>query len=250
MLIGAALPIGAHAQAPASSQTPSRSVTAPAPAEPVDGRFAIQVLAAPVDVHAEPTLDSAVIAELQQGARVEAVERRGTWYRLRLSDGRIGWIGQVAGKANPNFSVDAKPRGAPAVTPDTSESERVFQRQPMGRPLEAIIPEIDPTKVPPPEPLLPRETIPVPDRWRLTDELGLTQNRWYDPYNPNTLKGDRPVFGEDWFVALNLVSDTVAEWRQVPTAIGAQSTDRAQSNDQFGRTGNRSSSKISFSGCR
>jgi hypothetical protein len=31
------------------------------------------------------------------------------------------------------------------------------------------------------------------------------------------------------------VSDTVAEWRQVPTAIGAQSTDRAQSNDQFGR---------------
>ncbi len=62
-----------------------------------------------------------------------------------------------------------------------------------------------------------------------------TQNRWYDPYNPNTLKGDRPVFGEDWFVALNLVIDTLLEWRQVPTAIGAQSTDRPQSNDQFGR---------------
>jgi len=205
----------------------------------VEGRFAVQVLVAPINVYAEPTPNAAVIAQLQQSAELEADQRRGTWYRIRLADGRIGWINLIVGKPNPNFSVDAlsgeRARGGPAAAPETSTPEQVFQRQPMGRPLEAIIPEIDPKQVRPPEALLPRETIPVPDRWRLTDELSLTQNRWYDPYNPNTLKGDRPVFGEDWFVALNLVNDTVLEWRQVPTAIGAQSTDRPQSNDQFGR---------------
>ena len=105
----------------------------------------------------------------------------------------------------------------------------------MGKPLEALIPEIDPSQVPPPAALLPRETIPVPDRWRLMDELGFIHQRWYDPYNPNRLKGDRPVFGEDWFVNVGVVSDTVFEWRQVPTPIGAQSTLDPQSNDQFGR---------------
>ena len=234
LMCAAAVSMPAHAQAPARSAPRVQTAPAAVP-ETVEGRFAVQILAAPVNVYAEPTPTAAVIALLQQSAELEADQRRGTWYRIRLADGRIGWINQIVGKPNPNFSVDVQPRGAPAPPPDTSTPEQVFQRQPMGRPLEAIIPEIDPKQVPPPEALLPRETIPVPDRWRLTDQLDLTQNRWYDPYNPNTLKGDRPVFGEDWFVALSLVNDTVLEWRQVPTAIGAQSTDRPQSNDQFGR---------------
>ena len=220
-----------------------------------DVRYGVRVLTAPVDVRDEPTPRSAVIAQLQQGAHVEATQKRGTWYRIELSDGRTGWIEQVVGKSDANFSVDITPglaRARPkadapgpgataaepaaiAMTPDAMPDDRILQQRPMGRPLEPVIPDIDPRQVPPPQALLPRETIPVPDRWRMTDQLGLTQNRWFDPYNPNTYKGDRPVFGEDWFVALNLVSDTVLEWRQVPAAIGAQSTDRPQSNDQFGR---------------
>jgi hypothetical protein len=105
----------------------------------------------------------------------------------------------------------------------------------MGQPLEAIIPPIDPNQVPPPSPVLPRETVPVPDRWRLVDQLGIVNQRWFDPYNPNTIKGDRPVYGDDWFFNLTLISDTLFEARQLPTAIGAQSTVDAQSNDQFGR---------------
>ena len=42
---------------------------------------------------------------------------------------------------------------------------------------------------------------------------------------------------------LTSISDTLFESRQVPTAIGAQSTDRSQSNDQFGRNGSRNSSR-------
>ncbi len=253
-IVALALAGGAFAQ-PATSAK-GKAAAAPSPARSSDGRYGLQVLAAKVVVHAEPDSKSAALAELQQGAQLEADQRRGVWYRIHLADDRTGWIAYVIGKATPNFSVDANPglaRGVPgaaapppaasvepvpaAPTPvaESLPDDRIVQQRPMGTPLEPIIPEIDPKQVPPPEANLPRETIPVPDRWLLTDQLGLTNNRWYDPYNPNTLKGDRPVFGDDWFVSLNLVSETLFEWRQIPTGIGAQSTERSQSNDQFGR---------------
>ena len=44
----------------------------------------------------------------------------------------------------------------------------------------------------------------IPDRWRLVTALGYPENLW-DPYNGNNvLKGDRPAFGEDWFVSLTI----------------------------------------------
>ena len=39
--------------------------------------------------------------------------------------------------------------------------------------------------------------VPVPDRWRIMESLGLN-TPWYDPYNQNVLKGDKPIIGEDW----------------------------------------------------
>jgi hypothetical protein len=252
-----AIAIGGAGTALAQTSAPAAKGAPAAAAKSVDGRFEVQILAPPVVVHAEPDATSAVLAELQQSARLEADQRLGNWYRIHLADGRTGWIGYVVGKTSPNFAVDAAPglaRAAPsaagtaaaptAATPEapspvaateTLPDDRIVQQRPMGMPLEPVIPEIDPKQVPPPEPLLPRETIPVPDRWRLTDQLALTRNRWYDPYNPNTLKGDRPVFGDDWFFNLGIVSDTLFEARQIPTPIGAQSTERSQSNDQFGR---------------
>ena len=64
----------------------------------------------------------------------------------------------------------------------------------------------------------------VPDRWRIVDSLGYKENLW-DPYNSNNpLKGDKPVFGKDWFVNFSLISDTVAEPREFPLPIGAATT--------------------------
>jgi len=216
------------------------AVPAPPPQSP-DGRFGLQVLVATLDVHEDPKLAAPIIAQLQEGAQVEALERRDAWYRIALSDGRVGWVDLVEGTTGPNFSVEVAPEwlrakadAAPPV-PDGVPEDRIVLRQPMGKPFEALIPAIDPRQVPPPEALLPRETIPVPDRWRLVDQLGLIHQRWYDPYNPNTIKGDRPVFGEDWFVNVGAVSDTLFEFRQVPTPIGSQSTQNPQSDDQFGR---------------
>src|SRR6185436_16022228 len=68
-------------------------------------------------------------------------------------------------------------------------------------------------------------SVPVPDRWRIVDTLGYKE-RWFDPYNRNTLKADRPVHGDDWFFNLGVISDTVYELREVPTPVGGISTDR------------------------
>jgi hypothetical protein len=96
-----------------------------------------------------------------------------------------------------------------------------------------ILPPIDPGAVGPPAPILPRETVPVPDRWRIVDSVGVTP-RWWDPYNQNTLKADRPIFGE-WFINVGVVSDTIFEPRGVPTGIAPDASARPDTLDQFGR---------------
>jgi len=116
-------------------------------------------------------------------------------------------------------------------------------------------------RAPPPE-AFPTDQIPVPDRWRLIETLGVVKERWFDPYNQNTYKGDRPICirspeqdarraaegkprcrtprflgltGNDWFFAVTAVSDTVLEPRTFPIPVGVQTTNRPGSIDVFGR---------------
>jgi hypothetical protein len=255
-LVGALALQTAAAQAPppaAPAVTQARPGAGPAPPpQSADGRYGIVVLAPKVNVRAEPTAGSPVIVELEQGLRLVADRRRGNWYHVNLPEGRSGWINYVVGKAAPDFSVDAaagiareRPGGAsgaapageaPAAiaAPEPLPEDEVVLKIPGTKPLEAPIPIIDPKQVPPPAPQLPRESVPVPDRWRLTDQLGLVHQRWFDPYDANTLKGDRPIFGNDWFFPVTLISDTLFEARKLPTSVGAQSSQNAQANNQFG----------------
>lgn len=60
----------------------------------------------------------------------------------------------------------------------------------------------------------------IPDRWRIVNAVGYPERLW-DPYHGNNvLKGDRPAFGNDWFVAFNLISDSTFEGRRLPTPVG------------------------------
>ena len=100
---------------------------------------------------------------------------------------------------------------------------------------------------PPPPEAFPgmEDQLPIPDRWRLIESLGVVRERWFDPYHQNTLKGDRPIDrakvswlpirGDDWFFVLNAVSDTVFEPRTFPIPNGVQTTARPGSLDVFGR---------------
>jgi hypothetical protein len=100
---------------------------------------------------------------------------------------------------------------------------------------------------PPPPQAFPgmEDQLPVPDRWRLIETLGVVKERWFDPYNQNTYKGDRainpdkvkwlPIKGDDWFFVANAVSDTVFEPRTFPIPVGVQTTERPGSLDVFGK---------------
>jgi hypothetical protein len=74
----------------------------------------------------------------------------------------------------------------------------------------------------------------VPDRWRIVSALGYPE-RWWDPYNGNNvLKGDRPAFGDDWFVAFNLISDSTYEGRSIPTPVAIAGSPNPGSLDVLG----------------
>ncbi|WP_340108812.1 hypothetical protein [Pikeienuella sp. HZG-20] len=113
-------------------------------------------------------------------------------------------------------------------------------------------PYIDPLAVPlpPPRAAGPDDFLPVPDRWRLVDTLGIIKENPLNPYEQNTLKGDKPVWegscfpflepvlGEsetDCFLVLLGISDTVIEPRSFPTPTGVQTTQRSGTDDLFGK---------------
>jgi hypothetical protein len=135
------------------------------------------------------------------------------------------------------MAATAAPLEAP---PDASlDAPPVEGRRRPGQPAE--LPPAEPLQqnkgavsAPPPD-AFPADQVPIPDRWRLIEAVGV-HSRWFDPYNQNTLKGDRPIFGtQDWFFTLTGISDTVLEPRSFPLPVGSQTTTRPGSNDNFGR---------------
>ena len=128
--------------------------------------------------------------------------------------------------------------GQTVSTNDATES--VEQRRPQTEPLKYTLPAIDPNQVLAPLRLDPRISLPVPDRWRIMESLGQKQ-RWWDPYNINTIKGDKPYeplqhWGPDWFVNLGAVSDSLLEARRIPVPVGAQSSERPGAFNVLGGT--------------
>ena len=110
---------------------------------------------------------------------------------------------------------------------------------------------------PPPE-AFPTDQLPIPDRWRLIESLGLVKENLLDPYNQNTYKGDRPINrakvpwlpikGDDWFFVANLISDSVYEPRTFPIPVGVQTTEDPDRNDVFGNDFSRVFSQTFIAG--
>ena len=120
-----------------------------------------------------------------------------------------------------------------AVLPSVEIAQEDPRRRPGTAPRRPIpAPKPRPGAVPPPPLIQPPEFIPIPDRWRLIESIGVNE-RWWDPYNQNTWKGDRPLF-DDWFFNLAVISDTVMEPRALPTPVGGPATEKANSLDIFG----------------
>lgn len=143
---------------------------------------------------------------------------------------------------------DSTPHAQVDPVEDRDPSETIDGRKRPG--FEKTLPEPvtqnNPGAVRAPRPeAFPTDQIPVPDRWRLIQSLGVVKENWLDPYHQNTLKGDRPInlkknpwlplHGDDWFFSINAVSDTVLEPRSFPIPVGVQTTEHPGSLDVFGR---------------
>ena len=77
---------------------------------------------------------------------------------------------------------------------------------------------------------------PYTDRWRIVPpdyELNERSKGRWDPYNQNILKGDFPILGDDIFLSLSGISDTLVEARKLPTPSGVSAEDPG-SIDVFG----------------
>ncbi len=155
---------------------------------------------------------------------------------------RLLLVTALFGGLNMSYAIAQEETQGASSTSEQSEAkneDEIKLQRPQGKPLKYELPAIDPAKVAPPMAEVLRESIPVPDRWRIMEGLGISQNKW-DPYNQNVYKGDKPYepfkkWGDDWFLNLSAISDSLIEARQLPTAVGAQSSNGPGALDIFGQ---------------
>jgi hypothetical protein len=158
----------------------------------------------------------------------------------------------------------------PASAPDSCA--RPGLAGPLLRPLETNQEDPLPTVPPPPElfqvrqdpppgftgpsSVLPREEqtdnhfVPVEDRWRIgfpawdrydrghppLDDYPYDVGHWFDPYHQHVLKGDYPILGQNTFLEVTALSESLFEVRQIPTATTPfESTANPGQRDFFGK---------------
>jgi hypothetical protein len=201
----------------------------------------LQVLATSLPVYDAPRQDARVVARIERGSLFNVIEQRGDWFRLGLdAAGTVGWVLRASGEYGDDTVSVAPAKGQVRFATNADDgamAERVTAERPGSQPQIVTLPPIDPSQVPPPQANLPRESIPIPDRWRLMQSLGF-QFPLYDPYHQNPLKGDLPILrniAPDLFFNLGVVSDTLFEFRRLPTPVAGQIAQSPGADDVFGR---------------
>ena len=214
------------------------------PAVVVPGAIAqLQVMAVSLSIRAAPDAASAILAQVQRGSLLSVQEQRGDWFKVALPSSLSGWVqkapadfGQmtvepVSGNNPVTFALDAV--GAESAR----DAGRIVEARPGHAAGLVTLPPIDSQQVAPPQANLPRESVSIPDRWRLMQALGF-KFPLFDPYHQNPLKGDLPVLknlGDDLFFDLGVISDTTYEARRLPTPVSGQVSIRPGANDVFGQ---------------
>jgi len=88
---------------PAPAPAPASAAPAPPPGPPAGQESAAQarpaskaavIKTAQANFRAGPGTSAKIVAVLRKGTRVEVLEERDHWYRVKLADGREGWIAE------------------------------------------------------------------------------------------------------------------------------------------------------------
>lgn len=167
-------------------------------------------------------------------------------------DYRMGWLAVIAGSAAGDASaqdVAPIPEELSVETPEMRSTQPVPGLAPLGFAGKG---PYDLTWL---NRVVERPTVALPDRWRIgwpewdrygrqapSDPLLMnvtggdspyTLGGPLNPYDRNLLKGDYPVIGDDIFLTVTAVSDTLLQARELPTPSGASASDPG-SFDFFG----------------
>jgi hypothetical protein len=71
-------------------------------------------------------------------------------------------------------------------------------------------------------------------RYKKPGEFPYAHSHWYDPFNRNRLKGDYPIFGQQWFFNFTGTSETGIDARRLPVPSGV-SAEQPGETPFFGR---------------
>ena len=139
-----------------------------------------------------------------------------------------------------SYAAQSEQTGDPLAPVCSKTAPREIRRRPGETPiLQYHDPACDSDKLMTPRTNDLIDLTPVPDRWRIVETLGYPVN-WQDPYHGmNPLKGDRPVFGQDWFINFNASSSSTLDYRRIPLA-------REASGVNHGNTLLRSGNQLFF----
>jgi len=141
------------------------------------------------------------------------------------------------GPAAPSTSSDPLPPAAPGNAEPVQTSFRELTRQPVEDLREIFSPEIFPdSKLMSQDPDRWDTTMPVWRRYARDGEFPYTSSHWWDPFNRNRIKGDKPIFGQGTFFRFTGSSTTAFDGRRlfVPSGISSQNPGSSQF---FGRGG-------------
>jgi hypothetical protein len=220
----------------------------------------LQVLAVTLTVYETPSKNGVALAQIYRGNLFTVLAQNDNWFKVRLESQLTGWVLRAPDEYGQStieiFPAKGRTQIATAGTEDSAQpgaetqsgqfQGNGFEDSPLSvrtarpgiPPIAVNLPSIDPEQVPIPAANLPRDSIPVPDRWRLMQALGLVKKSLIDPYNQNVLKGDLPVFqnilGPDYFVNISAISDSIFEFRRLPVPVGNQLSARPGANDVLG----------------
>lgn len=125
---------------------------------------------------------------------------------------------------------------SPAATPATTAMATEAPTPPVYKELSRRL--NSPPAAAPNHPEVPRDNqimVPEPDRWDLdmpswqrfgqrSGDFPYASSHWWDPFNRNILKGDKPVIGQDIFFNFTGTSTTALDVRRlyVPSGVSAQ----------------------------
>ena len=146
--------------------------------------------------------------------------------------------------ANPSATTEKGPSGIPgAKQGPTEEAEAGANgsypglRRPAAQPMSETSNAV-------PLPSDRQVFSPDTDRWNVEvpgwnrygrgGEYPYTRSHWYDPFNRNLLKGDKPIFGERWFLNFTGQSVTNFDVRRLPVPSGV-SAEQPGNQEFFGR---------------